>query len=140
MKVRAFTGVSLADFDVGFGQPVVDLLIHGRPVCAVQTASGKRLGHLKSLGGFQCAGLSRNKMRSSKTPGSARRVRVPSKLRTTTITEVGIVLRTEIGMRFPLNAGPFQQSLIVCRPLSSGSWDHGLAVATQCRMLRGKGI
>src|SRR5262249_39602393 len=60
-----------------------------------------------------------NTMRSSKTPGSARRVRVPSKLRTTTVAEVGIVLRTEIGMRFLLNAAPFQQSLIVCRRLSA---------------------
>src|SRR4029077_8263730 len=47
-------------------------------------------------------------------PGSARRIRVPSKLRTTTITEVGIVLRTEIGMRFSPKRGVIQ-----CRPLSS---------------------
>jgi hypothetical protein len=39
-------------------------------------------------------------MRSSNTPGSAWRVRVPSKLKTTRIAEVYAVLRSKFDMRF----------------------------------------
>ena len=49
---------------------------------------------------LQGGGLAKHDAGSSNTPGSAWRVRVPSKLKTTRIAEVYAVLRSKFGMRF----------------------------------------